>query len=455
MADHALIKKYDVPGPRYTSYQTVPYWNTDDFSVARWEETVERVFRECNDSDGISVYIHLPFCESLCTFCGCTKRITRNHDVESPYIDNLLAEWSARLADFPGRPRVSEIHLGGGTPTFFAPDNLKRLIEGLLAETDKAEPTEFGFEAHPNSTTEAHLRTLRELGFSRLSLGVQEFNPQVQSMINRIQPYERVREVTLAARDLGYASVNFDLVYGLPAQTPACVEDTISKVETLMPDRIAFYSYAHVPWIRGIGQRKFSESDLPRGAEKRRLYEMGRERLEHAGYREVGMDHFALEHDSLYGAMLNGRLHRNFMGYTNATSRLMVGLGMSSISDSWYGFAQNEKKVEDYSAAISEGRTPVFRGHILDDEDLLLRRHILNLMCRFETTWGEEDLAVPAFSEGLSRLDEMAADGLVEFESNALRILPAGRAFIRNVCMVLDARLWRHQPDSRIFSQVI
>lgn len=277
----------------------------------------------------------------------------------------------------------------------------------------------------------------------------------VQKAINRIQPFERVAEVTEAARARGYDSLNFDLVYGLPRQKLEGIEDTVAKVVRLRPERIAFYSYAHVPWIRGLGQRGFSEEDLPKDADKRALYESGRAMLEDAGYVEIGMDHFALPGDALHDALEHGTLHRNFMGYTPAHTQLCVGLGMSAIGDTWYAFAQNEKKVEDYQARVAEGALPLLRGHVLDDEDRRVRRHILELMCRFETRWQPHDPEATLLAEASGRLREMRDDGLVELEPCVIRVTEAGRAFVRNVCMTLDARLWRNQPATRIFSSTI
>ena len=450
-----LYAKYNVAGPRYTSYPTVPYWAEDGFDSEAWSASLVRAFQESNTDSGISVYVHLPFCERLCTFCGCTKRITRNHAVETPYVDAVLAEWAMYRALWDAPPRVRELHFGGGTPTFFAPAELARLVRGLLDGTERPADAEYGFEAHPNSTTPEHLAALHELGFQRLSLGVQDFDPEVQKVINRIQPYERVAEVTRAARDIGYTSINFDLVYGLPRQRLQSVTDTVTQVLELRPERIAFYSYAHVPWIRGLGQRGFDESDLPRDVDKRALYETGRRMLEDAGYREIGMDHFALAGDALYTALETGHLHRNFMGYTPTHTQLCAGLGMSAIGDTWYAFAQNEKKVEDYQARIAAGELPLLRGHLLSDEDQRIRRHVLELMCRFRTRWGEDADEAPLLDEASARLAEMAEDGLVELAPGELRVTEAGRPFVRNVCMALDVRLWRNQPATRIFSQTI
>nr|VFJ74680.1 MAG: oxygen-independent coproporphyrinogen-3 oxidase [Candidatus Kentron sp. FW] len=450
-----LLNKYNVPGPRYTSYPTVPYWEDGTFTMARWRQTLQHTFAHSNKNEGLGLYVHMPYCESLCTYCGCNKRITKNHGVETPYIDALLKEW-ALYRDFLGEvPRVRELHLGGGTPTFFSPENLAGLVESMLLGVDITEPHEFAFEANPNFTTKDHLDAMFELGFRRLSLGVEDFDPKVQDVINRIQPFEQVALITNYARDIGYSSLNFDLVYGLPLQTEKSIIGTIDDVNKLRPDRIAFYSYAHVPWIKGVGQRKFSEKDLPSGPQKRALYELGREMLERAGYRDIGMDHFALLSDDLYRATIEHRLHRNFMGYTPVHTILSLGLGVSSISDSWYGFAQNDKIIEDYIDHVTNGILPVLRGHILDHEDLVLRRHILNIMCRFETSWKQEEERHTSLYDGLARMKEVEADGLVVIENERLRVTEEGRPFLRNICMALDARLWRNEPSTQIFSQAI
>lgn len=450
-----LIQKYNIPGPRYTSYPTVPYWEQDSIDPVSWKATVDRAFIESNASEGISIYIHLPFCESLCTFCGCHKRITKRHDVETPYIDALLNEWSSYRRLFSSMPKIKELHLGGGTPTFFSPENLKRLIDGIMQHTALAEGYELGLEAHPNNTSREHLQTLYDLGFRRCSFGVQDYDPLVQKTINRVQPYERVRQVTDGAREIGYTSISHDLVFGLPHQTLANVIDTINKTNQLLPDRIAFYSYAHVPWIKGTGQRGFSEEDLPRDETKRALYEAGKQLFSELGYIEIGMDHFALETDSLCQAMINKTLHRNFMGYTARKTRLMIGLGMSAIGDSWYAFAQNEKTVPEYETRANRGELPVFRGHLLTEEDRLIRQHILNIMCHFETSWAKPEMQFPQLDECLQKLEEMKTDGLLRLEGDKLLVPEAARPFVRNICMAFDLRLMRNAPETRIFSMTI
>ncbi|WP_042722169.1 oxygen-independent coproporphyrinogen III oxidase [Flavobacterium sp. B17] len=451
---NSLIDKYNIPGPRYTSYPTVPYWDESSFSPELWKQSVIRTFKESNAEEGISIYIHLPFCEALCTFCACHKRITKQHSVEVPYMESVLKEWQLYLNLFNEKPKLKELHLGGGTPTFFSPQNLKTLLEGIFETVEIAEDQEFSFEGHPNNTTREHLQTLYDLGFRRASFGVQDYDLKVQKAINRIQPFENVKQVTEWAREIGYTGISHDLVFGLPHQTWEAMEYTIRKTMELKPDRLAFYSYAHVPWVKGVGQRGFDENDLPSGEEKRRLYEDGKRLLQDLGYIEVGMDHFSLEHDDLYQSLIQKKLHRNFMGYTSSKTQLMVGLGMSAISDSWYAFAQNVKTVEEYQKMVEEGEIPVVKGHILNEEDLIVRRHILNLMCQLETHFDINN-SFPELQNAFEMLKEMEKDELVEIHESQIRITEKGRAFTRNVAMVFDLRMMRNKPETRIFSMTI
>ena len=408
----------------------------------------------------------------MCTFCACHKRITKQHSVETPYLESVLKEWNLYLDLFSQsaisnqqsaeqkaecgkqKAKLKELHLGGGTPTFFSAENLRILLEGIFSTVEIAENPEFSFEGHPNNTTKVHLQTLYDLGFRRCSFGVQDYDEKVQKAINRIQPFENVKNVTEWAREIGYKSVSHDLVFGLPHQTWDAMEFTIRKTLELKPDRLAFYSYAHVPWIKGVGQRGFDENDLPSGEEKRKLYENGKKLLEELGYIEVGMDHFSLEKDDLYQSLIHKKLHRNFMGYTSSNTQLMVGLGMSAISDSWYAFAQNEKSVEEYQKRVEEGIIPVVKGHILNEEDLKLRRHILNLMCQLETTFTPEN-SFEELPEALKKLQEMQEDGLVEISGNTVKITEKGRVFTRNVAMAFDLRMMRKMPETRLFSMTV
>lgn len=446
---NSLIDKYNIPGPRYTSYPTVPFWDDASFTSELWQQSVIKTFNATNDSEGISIYIHLPFCEQLCTFCACHKRITKQHSVETPYLESVLKEWDLYIKLFGRTPKIKELHLGGGTPTFFSPENLRILLEGIFAKADIAENPQFSFEGHPNNTTREHLQTLYDLGFRRASFGVQDYDLQVQKAINRIQPFENVKNVTDMAREIGYEGVSHDLVFGLPFHTWEKMEYTIRKTLELKPDRLAFYSYAHVPWIKGVGQRGFDENDLPSGEEKRKLYENGKKLLQELGYIEVGMDHFALPHDDLYQSMVSGDIHRNFMGYSSSKTQLMVGLGMSAISDSWYAFAQSNKSVEEYQKLVEDGIIPVVKGHILNEEDLVIRQHILNLMCRLETSW-DLQTSFPEIENALESLKEMEADGLVEISDNTIKITDKGRAFTRNVAMTFDLRMLRNKDRKSV-----
>ena len=450
-----LIHKYNIPGPRYTSYPTVPYWDINTFSLKKWTTSIQLSFAESNDAEGISLYIHLPFCESMCTFCGCNKRITKRHDVEEPYINTVLKEWQLYLNFFETKPKIKELHLGGGTPTFFSPENLQYLINGIFLGIERAEDCELSFEGHPNNTTREHLQALYDVGFRRVSFGVQDYNETVQRAIHRIQPFENVKYVTETAREIGFTSVGHDIIFGLPFQTQEAVVDTILKTKELLPDRLAFYSYAHVPWQKGNGQRGFNESDLPTGEQKRKQYEIGKKLLSEVGYVEIGMDHFALKNDSLYQSMENQTLHRNFMGYTASKTHTMIGLGVSAISDSWYGFAQNVKGVEEYQHLVREGIIPVYRGHILTVEDQVIRKHILNLMCHFYTKWEDDHMYFKELPEVLQNLKELEADQLLIINDSHINITEKGRPFVRNICMAFDLRLQRKIPETMLFSMTV
>ena len=452
---NSLIQKYNVPGPRYTSYPTVPYWDEDDFSYEIWTETLKKSFIQSNGPEGISLYIHLPFCESLCTFCGCNKRITKNHSVENPYIEAVLKEWAIYCKILGEKPTIKEIHLGGGTPTFFSPKNLEDLINGIFTSAKKAENHEFSFEGHPNNTSHEHLQKLYDLGFRRVSYGVQDYSAKVQKAIHREQPFHNVAKVTLWAREIGYTSIGHDIIFGLPFQELEDIIDTIEKTKSLQPDRLAFYSYAHVPWIKGNGQRGFKDEDIPKDDKKRMLYETGKKLLFENGYHEIGMDHFALKTDSLYDAFENGNLHRNFMGYSSSKTQLMIGLGVSSISDSWYSFAQNVKNLEDYYQILEWDKLPVYRGHLLTNEDLIIRKHILNLMCQFVTSWENKETYFEEIPEVLIQLKEMESDGLLIINKDSIQVTNAGKPYVRNICMAFDLRLKRKTPDTQLFSMTI
>lgn len=449
-----LVKKYNIPGPRYTSYPTVPFWNETTFSKKEWMNRLKQNFKLTNSTEGISIYIHLPYCESLCTFCGCHKYITKRHEVEAPYINALLKEWEMYLTLFKEKPLIKELHLGGGTPTFFSSIELERLLNGIFAKSIKHPDAELSFEGHPNNTTREHLQTLHQLGFTRVSFGVQDYDETVQKAINRKQSFEKVAEVTDTARKIGYTSISHDIIFGLPFQTVDSIKDTIQKTALLSPDRISFYSYAHVPWIKGNGQRGFKDADLPQDAEKRLLYETGRELFETFGYYEIGMDHFAKSTDDLYISFKNNTLHRNFMGYTPFKTTVMVGLGASSIGDTETAFAQNEKNVSAYLQSISEGTLPVVKGHLLTAHDLILRRTISNIICTFQTPLQLVYSIIPK-EILLERLSEFLKDDLITIKADELIVTTLGKTFVRNICMAFDEHLINKQPKTQLFSMTI
>ena len=455
MSRSSLLRKYNVPGPRYTSYPTVPYWDRTP-TVDEWISTISTGLDESKATGvGAAIYVHIPFCQSLCTYCGCNTRITRNRTVGNPYVDTVLKEFKLYMERL-GRTSISvgELHLGGGTPTFLTAGELSTLMEGLSKYFTIVPNSEFSVEVDPRVTTRDQLEALQSFGFKRISLGVQDFDPKVQDIVNRIQSAEQVRKVTEDARSLGYTSVNYDLIYGLPFQNLQSVMNTMDVVKGLRPDRIAFYGYAHVPWIKP-GQRRFTEDDLPAGDDKRKLYEKGREILEDAGYREIGMDHFALETDSLWSSSQTGQLHRNFMGYTARLVAPLFGLGVSAIGDSWRSFMQNEKLLETYQDRVNKGEIPILRGHYLSDEDLVLRRHVLNLMTRFKTDWKDSAKNTEFLGDIRIRLKELESDDLVKLSPTSCEVTEEGRAFVRNICMAFDARLARKAPDTQLFSKTV
>ena len=447
-----LVTKYNKAVPRYTSYPTVPYWD-NNLTEEKWIDHIQKAFIKYN-ADGISLYIHLPYCESLCTYCACNTRITVNHKVELPYIESVLKEWQLYLNQFQGKPLIKEIHLGGGTPTFFSPENLTYLLSTILNSVEISKDYDFSFEGHPGNTTKEHLQALYTLGFKRVSFGIQDFDEKVQDTINRYQTFEEVKQVLDDARQIGYTSINFDLVYGLPYQTVESINDTITKIISLKPERIAFYSYAHVPWLKP-GQRKYSEKDLPADSYKRSLYETGKDLFLSANYDDIGMDHFALPDDTLFDAAKKGTLHRNFMGYTTNTTKLLVALGCSSISDSWDAFAQNIKTVEEYQKVVNEGHFPIFKGHVLTEEDLIIRQHILNMMCKNETSWLDDAQKFSSLPEALEQLKDLEKDGLATVINEKLNVTETGKAFLRNICLCFDTRYWAKKPEAAIFSSSV
>lgn len=444
-----LFAKYDVPAPRYTSYPTVPFW-TDSPTTDQWIDHLNQAFAE--PSATWSLYFHLPFCESLCTFCACNTVITRDHGREEGYVDLLSIEWNLYLDRVPAlteRPLLG-VHLGGGTPTFFAKENLERILKPILLRTRiDQDRFEASVEVHPGHTTPEQLSMLHELGFTRISIGVQDFDPEVQRLVNRHQPYEVTKSVTDSARELGFKSVNYDLIYGLPRQNPERFRETVEKTIELRPDRIALYSFARVPWIKPA-QRSYKDEDLPVAGEKRALYELAREMLGLSGYVEIGMDHFALPHDGMAEAQRKHTLHRNFQGYTERRTTVLLGLGVSAISEAPTCFHQNEKAFPVYERRVHNHEIPTLRGHILNKEDQQLREQILQFMTRFEV-----DLLPAQREDAKTFLQPMIEDELVRVTDRALRLTEKGTPFLRNACMFFDQRLRSQEQRPQVFSQAL
>jgi oxygen-independent coproporphyrinogen-3 oxidase len=444
-----LFAKYDVPVPRYTSYPTVPEWHTPP-TTDEWTASLGEAL-DAPDST-LSLYVHLPFCESLCTFCGCNTVITRDHGRAQPYLDLVFRELDAYLARVPAlasRP-VCQMHLGGGTPTFLTPEQLDALVEGVFSRLQR---TTSGFEgsveADPRVTTEAHLAALARRGFSRLSLGVQDFNAETQRLVNRIQSEDLVGTLVSHARRAGYDSINFDLIYGLPGQTLDSMRQTADQVLRLEPDRLAVYSFARVPWIKPQ-QRKFTDEQVPVGAEKRALYETIRGPLLERGYVELGMDHFAKPHDGLARAAASGTMHRNFQGYTERRTTALLGLGVSAISETPGCYHQNEKIITVYDRRVQRDEVPTLRGHRLSADDAKRREKILTLMTTFRVALDQDELA-----DARAFLGPLLEDGIVTIEQDELRIPLHGRPFLRNAAAFFDLHLRKSQPTGPLYSRAV
>lgn len=433
MLPKSIIEKYNISTPRYTSYPTILDWNQKEIIKVELKDKLKSSFN--SDNSPTSVYIHLPFCEQMCTFCGCHKYITKNHSVEEPYIDSLIREWEMYEDLAAGEISVAELHLGGGTPTFFSADELKRLINRITKK--RPEKVSYSFEGHPNYTTPEQLQTLFDLGFSRVSFGVQDYDPIVQKAINRVQPLEKVKYVTELARKIGYKSISHDLVFGLPFQKMESMKISIQNTLNLKPDNISLYSYAHVPWVKGTGQRGFSDEDLPSGSEKRKLYEYAKSELLEKGYLEIGMDHFGLPSEPMTKAMLNKKLKRNFMGYTTSNTNRLIGIGASAISEHDFGFVQNEKNIKLYQELVSNDDLPAFKGHYHSKEDKILKKHIHELMCGLETDINNQ-LIKSKINDKATIFETFKEDGIIEMCDGKLRVTKQGKPFVRNVCMTID-----------------
>ncbi len=441
----ALLERYDRPGPRYTSYPTAVEFH-DGVGDLQYRQRLARVNADAGQP--LSAYVHLPFCEERCAFCGCNVVITRHRDVAARYLDALDQEIELLTAALPNRRRIAQMHWGGGTPTYYDADQLERVFARLHRDFTFTPDAELGIEIDPRVTSAAQLRRLRGLGFNRLSMGVQDFSPQVQLAINREQSYELTAALMAEARAAGFASINIDLIYGLPFQTVDSFAQTLEQTLTLKPDRVAAYSFAFVPWM-GAHMNSLATEALPSARLKLELLALTIEAFVRAGYRQIGMDHFALPSDDLGRAVEQGSLHRNFMGYTVQKTADMVAVGVSGIGEVHGAFVQNTKKLNEYYAAVGSGRFAVARGYELSPDDLLRRHVIAALMCNFrlDIAQVEADFAIDFgsyFADELSELtatQSAATDGLVAVSSESIEVTPVGRLFVRNVCMVFDRYL--------------
>lgn len=456
-----LLERYDRPGPRYTSYPTALEFNDG----VRHDVYVERLARLNRAGDAsLSFYAHLPFCEHRCSFCGCNVVITPHREVASRYLQAVEQEIDLLASHLPDRRIIGQMHWGGGTPTYYTPDQLGHLFDRLRQHFSFTADAEIGIEIDPRVTTHAHLDRLRSLGFNRLSMGVQDFDPKVQEAVNRIQSYELTRDLLTYARALGFGSINVDLIYGLPHQTVETFVKTLDQVLTLRPDRVAAYSFAFVPWM-SAHMKELDRAALPPAETKLALLAATVDAFTAAGYRQIGMDHFALPTDELARAIDTQTLHRNFMGYTVTATTDMVAIGVSAIGSVQGAFVQNTKKLPEYYNAVAAGRFPIERGYALDQDDEIRRYVITELMCNFQ-------LDVPAvekrfaidfdryFADELASLtaatDSPVADGLLAVHAARLEVRPIGRMFVRNICMVFDKYLSRRTGGPKpVFSRTV
>lgn len=458
MADisYELLHKYNVQGPRYTSYPPAPSWKAD-IGPTEYESTLQQSNAGKSPAP-LSLYFHLPFCEKLCYFCGCTTVITgKNRSFVDPYLASVRkeVEWLSKQVD--RKRRVVQLHLGGGTPTYQTPDELKKLMESVTNGFSFDPTIEMGVEIDPRVTTKEHLKTLRELGFNRVSMGVQDFNPQVQEAINRIQTYDDTCALVEEARALGYVSVNMDLIYGLPYQTVDSFHHTIDQILKIGPDRLAVYSYAHVPWLK-----KHQEHFVPYLPDERLKFEIFRTALKRfgdAGFEYIGMDHFARPNDELALARKNRTLWRNFQGYTTKAGTDLLGIGMSAIGKVGECFFQNEKDLKTYQNKISDRGCASIRGFQLSKNDQMRARVIQNLLCHADVikTEIEKEFQISfdaTFQNSLNQLKEAEKDGLVQLLSDRIHPTDTGRVFLRNLAMPFDAYLPK-DGEKKIFSRTV
>lgn len=455
--DLQMIRKYDKAGPRYTSYPTAPMFHAG-IGALDYASTLERV---ADDSAPLSLYIHIPFCNTVCYYCGCNKIVTKQYDRAAPYLELLLKEIDQVAAAMGNCKRpVTQLHFGGGTPTFMSNDQMRIIMDKLRQQFNFVgkDEGEFSIEIDPRECDENTVRVLQEIGLNRMSMGVQDFDPIVQKAVNRIQSKEETMRVLLEARQHGFESMNIDLMYGLPHQTVETFDRTLNTIIDFSPDRIALFNYAHLPHMF-MPQRRIDETTIPTPQEKLNILEHSINKLLEAGYIFIGMDHFAKPDDELTIAQQQGKLYRNFQGYSTQADCDLIGFGVTSIGYVGGGFFQNHREMEAYAQEVENSKFPVFRGYVLSDEDHLRRQVIMRLMCDFALDYSqfENQFGInfkEHFADGLADLKEMSEDNLVELREDGLTVLPAGRLLIRNVAMTFDEYLQK-KKEGTSFSKVI
>lgn len=451
-----LLARYDRPGPRYTSYPTAPQFH-EGFSDAEYRQRLATAARRADEP--LSMYVHIPFCEARCTYCGCNVVISPRHGPEEAYLTWLERELDLLAERLASRRGLNQLHWGGGTPTYLNPDQCERLFRSVTDRFPLEDGAEVALEVDPCVTSMEHLETLRRLGFNRISMGLQDPNPRVQEAVGRVQPLGLTREHVVEARRLGFASVNVDLIYGLPHQSEESFRSSVREVvAALEPDRVACFSYAHVPWIKPH-QRKLEGLPLPGGFAKMRLFVAATEEMLAAGYRWVGFDHFARPDDELARALDEDRLHRNFMGYTVMPASDQIGVGVTAIGDVAGAYVANHRRLSTHQRELEAGRLPVERGIARTADDELRGAVIRRIICtlRLDHEWVAAQFGVDSrerFADAFAELEPMVADGLVELDDHGLRVTPLGRLFLRNVCMPFDAYL--KQPAERpVYSRTV
>ncbi len=457
--DRDLLRRYDVSGPRYTSYPTAPQFH-EGFDAATYAQAA-RATNEAEHPAPLSVYVHVPFCSNVCLYCACNKIVTANYERAQEYLDHVFREIELQAQLFDGSRRVEQLHLGGGTPNYLRVEDLGRLVSKLREEfpLDESDEREFSIELDPRDVDLESIPRLAELGFNRMSVGVQDLNEEVQHAVHRVQSPELCRAIVEEGRRNGFRSTNVDLIYGLPKQTPESFERTVDEIIELRPERLAIYNYAHLPHLFKI-QRQIDESDLPGPEDKLTIFGRTIEKLTEAGYVFIGMDHFALPDDELAVAQKQGTLQRNFQGYSTRAHCDLIALGSTSIGKVGNTYSQNLREPSEYQERIANGELAVFRGFELSDEDILRREVIIEVMCHSRIDFADIERRYGIdfnehFAEELERLNPLAEDGLIEMDRRHVQVLPRGRLLLRHVAMAFDAYLEREATEGKRYSRVI